>query len=306
MSRSDVSNIVQSVSARLKNKAEESGFSYQQFLFRYGMERFLYRLSRSAYARQLILKGGLMQFVWAIPVTRPTMDMDFLGKMSNDSESILKVITDICGQKVETEDGISFDLDKAKSKRTTEDAGYHGIRVKFVAYLGRQCIPMQIDIGFSDQVTPEPSTVRYPTLLNDDTIVIEGYTVESVIAEKFQAMIKLDEANSRMKDFFDIWWLLRSVDIDGGNLFRAARITFEKRATNMPDAPFALSEEFARIKQTQWSAFLRKSEISEVALLEFSDVIARIREFLMPIVESWASDTFEKGWSAGQGWIDKD
>lgn len=213
-----------SIRMRLKNKAKEQKKPFQEILQYYAMERFLYRFSVSPYVDKFILKGALMLRVWDSPEIRPTMDIDLLGKTSNDLEKIKAQITDI----INTEgydDGLNFDSNDLKVLRIKENADYQGVRVKFKALLESARINMQIDIGFGDVVIPLPKKSEFPVILNDPAPYIFCYSRESTIAEKFEAMVKLGELNSRMKDFYDIWLLARQFSFESNTLQTAIKKT---------------------------------------------------------------------------------
>ncbi len=224
MSAGKSRNIAASVRQRLLNQARNDKRPFSELLQYYAMERFLYRLSQSGHADRFILKGALMLRVWFSPQAstqfRPTMDIDMLGLTSNEEDSIIDKIKDIIS--VDTEpDGLIFDLDSIRAERITEDADYEGIRVRFTGSLDTARIHMQIDVGFGDIVHPEPVESELPTILDFPAPKLLCYSRESAIAEKFEAMLKLGELNSRMKDFFDIWLLSQQFDYDGADLAEA-------------------------------------------------------------------------------------
>jgi predicted nucleotidyltransferase component of viral defense system len=195
-------NIAASVRQRLLMMARETSRPFNELLQYFAMERFLYRLSKSRYADNFVLKGALMLTVWEAPLTRPTMDIDLLGRIDNSIETIADLTREICRQEVEL-DGIDFDAATVEPERIAEDADYEGIRVRFRGSLDTARIVIQLDIGFGDTVIPSPEPVSYPTLLDLPAPHIRGYSRESTIAEKFEAMVKLGILNSRMKDFYD-------------------------------------------------------------------------------------------------------
>jgi predicted nucleotidyltransferase component of viral defense system len=189
------------------------------------MERFLYRLSKSPYADNFILKGALMLTVWEAPLTRPTMDIDFLGRIENSVETLVKVTREICQQEVEP-DGVVFDVTDIDAERIAEDADYEGIRIRFRGSLDTARFVIQLDIGFGDIIVPSPESMNYPTILDLPAPHLRGYSRESTIAEKLEAMVKLGILNSRMKDFFDIWFMSRQFNFDGTTLTDAITKTF--------------------------------------------------------------------------------
>src|SRR5437016_3724576 len=191
------------------------------------MERFLYRLSRSRDAEQFILKGALLLTAWRTPLSRSTMDIDLLGRISNELEHIRALIAKICELEAEP-DGIEFDGQSVKVSRIKEDAEYEGVRVRFHASLACARIPMQIDIGFGDVVTPEAVEIEYPTVLEFPAPVQRAYPKETVIAEKLEALTMLEMLNSRMKDYFDLWALSRLYSFEGPILVSAIKATFAR------------------------------------------------------------------------------
>ena len=294
-------NIPASVHQRLLNRARESGRPFNELLQYYAMERFLYRLSKSPHAEKFILKGALMLMVWEAPVTRPTKDIDMLGQTENSIEEIVSLVREICGQGVEP-DGIVFDPDTFSGERIREDADYEGVRVRFRASLGDARVTMQIDVSFGDVVVPAADAAEYPTILDFPAPQIRGYSKESTIAEKFQAMVKLSLLNSRMRDFYDIWLLCRQFDFDGTLLVQAIRTAFSTRRTEVSADPTAFSQEFSRTKSTQWRAFIRKTRIAQ-APQDFEEVIADVEKFLKPPAQSIVRhQRFKAIWKAPGSW----
>jgi len=193
-----------SVRERLLNRARSQTRPFQELLQYYAMERFLYRLSRSRYSEKFILKGALLLTAWRAPLSRSTMDIDLLGRTSNDLEHIRTLVGEVCAMESQP-DGIEFDAKSVKAARIKEDAEYEGVRVRFHATLACARISMQIDIGFGDVVTPSAIEIKYPTLLEFPAPVLLAYPKETVIAEKLEALTALGTLNSRMKDYFDLW-----------------------------------------------------------------------------------------------------
>jgi hypothetical protein len=260
------------------------------------MERFLFRLSKSVYASRFILKGALMLRVWRSPEFRPTMDIDMLGRTNREEAAIVAQIRDIIAMEV-SPDGLCFDPDSIRTERITEAAEYEGIRVRFLGKLDSARINMQIDIGFGDIIFPEPEEADLPAMLDFPAPRILCYSRESAIAEKFEAMVKLRELNSRMKDFFDIWLLSRQFDFEGKKLAEAIRLTLERRGTVLPGEIVAFSDEFIAARQVNWTAFRNRLQQSVVPA-SFVDVIHAIHTFISPIVSCFSSNT-----SAPDRWI---
>lgn len=294
-------NIAASVRQKLLNRARRDQRPFAELLQYYAMERFLYRLSQSAYSTHFILKGALMLRVWRSPEFRPTMDIDMLGKTSNDEASIVSQITDILNVAVDP-DGLNFDVSSIQFERITEDADYQGVRVRFRGTLDSARINMQIDIGFGDVVHPNPEESDLPTMLDFTAPRLLCYSRESAIAEKFEAMVKLGILNSRMKDFFDIWLLSRQFNFNGSQLLKAIQLTFEQRGTSLPEVVVAFQTSFVEEKQVQWAAFCRRID-QEHLPKKFSDIVSQVTRFLAPIIESARSgQPFYKNWIAANEW----
>ena len=298
-----IANLPASVHQRLLNKAKESSRPFNEILQYFTIERFIYRLSKSPHADQFILKGALMFAAWCGPASRPTMDIDLLGKIDNQLDTITAVMKDACQTKVDP-DGVSFDADTVDAVRITEDAEYEGVRVRVRGSLGKIRISIQIDIGFGDVIVPNASTVSYPAILDFPAPELKGYTMESTIAEKFQAMVKLGVLNSRMKDFYDIWFLSRSFDFKGEILGEAIQKTFEKRKTpvNLEAALFDPSFGMDRDKNVQWRGFIRKAKLIG-APDTFEDIVVAVKRFLEPLAASIAErKAFNNIWTAPGPW----
>ena len=265
------------------------------------MERFLYRLSQSAHAEQFVLKGALMLRVWRASEFRPTMDIDLLGRASNEEAEILAQVRDVLRADVEA-DGLAFDPDSIRTERVTEDADYGGIRVRFSGALDSARIHMQIDIGFGDVVYPGPEVSDLPVMLDLPAPRLLCYSRESSIAEKFEAMVKLGVLNSRMKDFYDIWLLSRRFDFMGTELARAIRLTFERRGTELPLEIEAFTQSFVDAKQTQWTAFRNRIRQLHVPA-SFAEIATSLEQFLLPVVSALSSGKpFPGKWAASGPW----
>lgn len=274
-------NIAASIQARLKNEAEAQGKPFAELLQYYGMERLLYRLSKSTYVDKFVLKGGLLLYGWNIPLRRPTRDIDFRGYLDNNEKGILRAIKDIITEVV-PEDGVVFDTNTIHVEQTQIDADYQGIRVKFMGYLGKARIPMQIDIGFSDVIASRVERVNYPTLLeNTKAPRLKSYPKESMVSEKFHAMIRHAQLNSRFKDYYDLWLISTNFEFDARSLQKAIDKTFAKRDTEIPaERPVGLTTEFAEVNRNRWTSFLKKSDLQGKDIEDFIEVVERIWDFI--------------------------
>ena len=283
-------NTAASVHRRLLNHARANGRRFDEILQRYALERWLFRLSESPHNERFVLKGALVLAAWGLPVSRPTKDIDMLARIHNDLETIRQMIIEICGVDVE-DDGLVFDTGTVVTERIAEDALYEGVHAKFVGHLGKARIAMQIDLGFSDVITPGPIEVTFPTLLDQPVPRLKAYNKETAIAEKCEAMVKLGELNSRMKDFFDVWTLAHSQSFNGEELVKAARNTFDRRGTEATAEVVCFSKSFGESpdKQKHWDAFVRRSQLSEIVPKAFADVWREVVAFLEPVVDASAT-----------------
>jgi hypothetical protein len=213
--------------------------------------------------------------------------MDLLAFGQSDIAHLIEAFRALCEITVE-DDGIVFLKESVRGSEIRGESEYQGVRIQMTATLAGAVIPLQVDIAFGDAVVPAPEEVRYPTILDQPPPHILAYPRYTVVSEKFQAMVMLGIANSRMKDFYDIWILAREFDFDGLLLSRAIATTFERRRTALPaEAPLALTDSFSqdRAKGIQWGAFVRRNRLS-AGKLSFPDVTAFLRDFLMPPVRS--------------------
>ena len=251
-----------SIRQRLKNYAKESNESFNLVLVRFGLERLLYRITASQHADQFILKGGSLFYCWTEQMHRPTRDIDFLSQGDATPERFEALFKEVI-QLDAPDDGLDFDLPSLQVETTKDDQQYDGVRVSMIAYLDQARINLQVDIGFGDAVTPTPVQVDFPVLLDLPIPKILAYQKETVVAEKFQTMVDLGIANSRMKDFFDLWTFASQFEFDGDILGEAINATFERRETAIPNkTPFALTNDFSadQSKRKQWNALVRRLE----------------------------------------------
>lgn len=294
-------NLPASVRQQLLDRARRQGRPFNELLQYYAMERFLYRLSQERHGSRFILKGALLLRVWDAPTGRPTMDIDLLGRTDNDVEAIVRQVRDVLREPVEA-DGLAFDLESVEARRIVEDATYHGVRVRLTTHLASARIRLQVDIGFGDPVHPAAVEEEYPSLPSFPAASLLCYTRESVVAEKFEAMVRHGELNSRMKDVYDVWLLSRSFAFDGPTLAEAIRRTFASRRVEVPDPVTAFSAHCVHAQEAQWRAFRRRSEI-EHAPLEFVAVVGSIEAFLAPLATALAAGGgLPKNWTPPRPW----
>jgi len=279
-----VKNMGASVRQRLLNHGKVTGKPFSEVLQYYAMERFLYRLSVSPHADKFLLKGALLLTAWQAPISRPTMDIDLLGRTDNGVDAIVGLMRDVVQFDV-ADDGIVFDPSSFSGGAIREDADYAGVRTTFTGRVDAARVHMQIDIGFGDVVTPGPEQLDYPTILDFPAPVLSGYSRETVMAEKLQALTQLRMSNTRMKDYFDLWLLSRQPELNKAILRKAIERTFENRKMEIEVEPVGLSREFGAdpVKQVQWKAFLKRSSLT-AAPDSLTAVVEEIRLFFKPIL----------------------
>lgn len=295
-------NIAASVRAKLLDHARETKQDFNLVLTRYAIERLLYRISTSQYADQFLLKGALLFDLWFDVPHRPTRDADLLGFGSAELPQIESTFKDICTMALA--DGVVFQPDSVRADEIRKEANYAGVRVISIARIDGARVSVQVDIGFGDAVTPGPENVEYPVMLAEfDAPKLRAYPRYTVVAEKFEALTSLGIANSRMKDYFDLWTMARHCEFDGETLRQAIRATFQRRNTDIPNqVPFGLSADFAKDlqKQTQWQAFLKKNKLEAVPL---DEIVSSLSNFLMPVIEiTHADSSIPVHWQPGDTW----
>ena len=294
-------DVPSSIRQRLLNRARNDIRPFNELLQYYAMERFLYRLSQSVHADRFILKGALMLRVWRSPEFRPTMDIDLLGRTSNEDANIETQIRDIIAIEVDS-DGLVFDPDSIQTEQIIEGAEYKGVRIRFRGLLDTARINMQIDIGFGDIVYPGPEEAYLPTVLDSPAPRLLCYSRESAIAEKFETMVKLGILNSRMKDFYDIWLLSRQFDFDGEKLAEAIGLTFQRRGTALPAKIEAFEQTFIDAKQVQWESFWKRLKQNHVPK-SFKDVVIALKDFLAPVTSMLVRGNLKPmNWSESGPW----
>jgi len=297
-------NLAASVRQRLMNVARAQKEDFQLILTRYALERLLYRLSQSEHRDVFVLKGAMLFQLWGDQPHRPTRDLDLLGRGENSIPRFERIFQEVCELVVE-EDGLVFNAKSVRGETIKEDQEYEGLRLTLDCRLENARIPIQIDIGFGDVVTPAASELSYPVLLDFPAPILAVYSRESVVAEKFQAMVMLGIANSRMKDFFDLWVLARQFEFQGPMLCQAIRATFERRRTPVPaEVPLALSADFSNDpgKQAQWRAFIGKGKL-DTGGAALDAIVDALRGFLMPAAKAVATGgVLEMVWPAIGPW----
>jgi hypothetical protein len=293
-------NLSASVRQRLLNLSHERGQPFDLVLVRYSIERLLYRLSRSPHAEKFLLKGAMLFVVWGEDSPRPTRDVDLLGFGSDDGDEVKHNFVELCRSAVEP-DGLEFLPESVAVAPIREGAAYPGLRVTLEARLAKVRIPLQVDVGYGDVVTPAPAEVDFPALLDFPAPRLRVYPHYTVVAEKLEAAVLFGAASTRMKDFFDLWYLSRRFTFEGVLLSEAITRTFARRNTMVPTAvPAALTEEFAVKKSSQWSMFLRRNALEPV---EFAVVLEAVRDLALPVFHSVAAGyPFPKEWEPGAGW----
>jgi predicted nucleotidyltransferase component of viral defense system len=301
-----VQNIAHSVHERLLSLAKSRNEEFQNFLTRYALERLLYRLSLTPHRDRFVLKGAMLFAVWSDEPHRPTQDLDLLGFGSSSISELENLFREIC-EVAAPEDGLQFQASAVKGRAIREDNIYDGVRLNLKATLGKAVITLQIDVGFGDAPVPAPKLIEYPTTLDLPAAQLHAYRRETVIAEKFNAMVELGLRNTRLKDFYDLWALASSCDFEGEVLSEAIRATFTRRKTPLPTkTPVALTGEFAgeQVKQNQWRAFVRRGKL-RAGDAPLEEIVSVLHGFLMPVVEALnAGSPFSRQWRAGGPWGD--
>jgi len=301
VSRRSRVNLAASIRQRLQNHARECGEDFQRTLTQYAIERLLYRLGRSQYRRRFTLKGAMLYRVWGETAPRNTKDLDLLGIGDCSVAAIAEVFRDLAGEPVEEADGVTFDADSVEAEEIAERAEYEGVRVHLWAQLDSARIKVQVDIGVGDAVFPNATVGRYPTILDMPAPTIAMYPRETVVAEKFHAITVLALGNSRLKDFYDLWFLAQHFRYEGHVLARAVETTFDRRSTGVPKTPpLALTEEFwsDRAREVRWDAFLRRTDALAAGELRLEEAVTKVRDFVTPVTK----DPPPSIWPAGGPW----
>jgi predicted nucleotidyltransferase component of viral defense system len=292
-------NIGASVRDRLANQARSNAVPLAALMERFVIGRLLWRVSQSASSRKFVLKGAQLFSLWTQAVHRPTRDLDLLSFGDSSPENVRTYFAGLLAAPANPPDGLLWGAVHASQIR--EDQNYAGDRITVKATLSGAIIPAQIDVGFGDVITPEPVEMHWHELLGFPEARLLAYPPETVIAEKIHAAVELGLANSRMKDFYDLYWLCRNMEFRSDVLSDAIRATFRRRDAALPgDVPPALTEDFAEdsIKTIQWQAFLRKNRLEAP---ELPEVIPHLRNFLHPVLVS-PEDAENRIWKPLHGW----
>jgi len=282
--RKEIKNIAASVKERLRNISIQAGKDFQSVLRQYIQERFLFRLSKSIYVNNLILKGALLFIAHDISRSRPTKDIDFLGSaVPNEKEKIVEIIKEILD--VSYEDGLLFDNANVESEDIVEDEEYHGVRIKFYAYLEHSRERVQIDIGFGDRDIGGPIEIDFPTLLDFPAPRLKVYSIESAVAEKFEAIVSLQLETSRMKDFYDILYFVEHYEFNKALLKEAIQTTFNQRNTDIQKRKNIYEDKFKSDEKLQkfWTAFLNRNKLSTEN--SFANIVDKLKSFMEPILQ---------------------
>jgi predicted nucleotidyltransferase component of viral defense system len=279
--RKPLQNIGASVRARLLNLAKQRNQPFELLLIRYTLERLLYRLSTSKHRDQFVLKGAMLMRHWLDDPHRPTRDLDLLGFGNSNPELTLTLFREICA--IKADDAVTFDIDGLVVDTVRDESGYRGLRLKTYATVDGARVRVVIDIGYGDATEPGLNDIELPVLLDQPALNLRAYPYETVIAEKFQAMVALGLANTRLKDFYDIWILAQTYDFKDDRLAQAIAATFVRRKTDIPtELPDGLTPAFANdpAKQQQWTEFVEEVAVNPGSL---ADVVGSLAAFLMPL-----------------------
>ncbi len=295
--KKEIKNVAASVRARLINIADQSKRDYNAILRLYFQERFLYRVSISSYKQKLILKGALLLMLKDINSFRPTKDIDFLGKeFTNKMDECINIIKEIAA--INYNDGVEFCVNNISAEKIKEEEEYEGIRIHLPYKMDTIKGYFSIDIGFGDKIVKGPYEIDYPVMLDFPSPNILVYSMESVVAEKFEAIVKLNFVSSRMKDFFDLIFIAERTAFNKETLIEAIKTTFKHRGTNIEDRTVIYENNFKTNtqKQVQWSAFIERNKLNTES--NFSEVVAKIYSFIEPLFNSDKKNNWNyKNWS---------
>ncbi len=301
MAREPLKNVGASVRARLLQRSRDERTDFQILLTRYALERLLYRLSRSEHRNQFILKGAMLFVTWVEAPFRPTRDLDLLGYGDNSPEVIGDTFRAILTQPVD-DDGVAFDVNGLESVPIRADLVYGGVRVRTQATIAGARIPIQVDVGFGDAITPGPIEIDYPALLDAPAPHLRAYPIETVVAEKFHALATRGITNSRLKDYYDLWLIAETFELERAPLATAVRQTFARRQTPLPqEKPTGFSEAYVETWGDQWRTFLTRERMA-AAPDQLAMVVADLERFMLPLIEVAEG---EWRWKPHTGWIQR-
>lgn len=304
MSKKNPRHLDQSIRAKLLNLSKQKKVDFNNLVTRYISDRFLYRLSQSKYQEKFVLKGATLFKCWQGELHRPTKDLDFLAYGNNEISELIQQLKAVC--EIQCEDGVQFHPESIKGEKIKEDQEYEGVRIHINYKLASVQGKIQIDIGFGDIITPQASEVKIPTFLDLPAPHLRIYPRETVVAEKFQAMVYLGISNSRMKDFYDLLFLAKNFEFKGQILKEAIEATFKRRKTSISEEiPLALTEEFTQnlAKEKAWKGFLNKNQL-EPENPTLRDIIEELKLFLIPpYIAISKNQVFEKTWRPDQKWL---
>ncbi len=295
-------NVAASVRDRLRTLAHQRGEQLEYLLLRYASERLLYRLAQSQYRTRFVLKGAMLLELWDDVRHRPTRDVDLLSVGDNGPNSVAAVFRDLCAVPV-PDDWLTFDVGSVVAEAIMAPAEYPGVRVRPNAHLTTAIIELQFDVGFGDALTLPTPELPYPTLLGQPSPVLRTYPPETVIAEKFEAVVDLGMLNSRLKDLYDLWPISNTRTFSGPPLAEAISATFERRGTPLPSAvPTGLTPAFATAHAAQWQGFVRRTGLSPVprSLSEVQSAVACFRDATASALASGLA--FTGVWTPTEGW----
>ncbi|HRW58168.1 MAG TPA: nucleotidyl transferase AbiEii/AbiGii toxin family protein [Chlamydiales bacterium] len=281
MSNRNISNVPASVRVKLLNKSRMDKRPFNEILQYYGMERFLYRLSISKHSHKFFLKGALMFKAWNFDDHRATMDIDMLANTSNNLDNLIFIVREICEIKLAFDDGIIFDSKSVSGKESQLNREYPGVQLKFYGELNKARFLMKVDVGFGDVIFPKPVSIHYPSILDFPSPLLKGYTVETVIAEKFETIVVRGNDNSRMKDFYDIWVLQRKNNFNKKILREAIHLIFSNRQTKFHKSVITNLKSLREsgLKGKQWEHFIKKNNFF-IESLSFKKTVDEIVSFL--------------------------
>lgn len=297
-------NVEASVRDRLLNVMSDSGQDYNVLLTRYAIERLLYRLAASQYRSQFILKGAMLFAAWQHTPHRVTKDVDLLGFGDSTPETLKAIFAEICAEPV-IEDGVLFDPSTVHAEPIRSQEMYAGVRVTMHGSLGNAKLHVQVDVGFGDSFAVEPVDLSFPSLIEMPAPAIRAYRMETAIAEKFEAVVTLGLMNTRMKDYFDLWYLAKNFAFDGQSVCDSIRITFERRGKALPEAaPVGLTESFwsDAHRMAMWESFCKKS-VRTKPFPSLEAVGVFVSSFIVPpVIAASKRQSFSLQWKVSGPW----